>query len=161
MSDAIITIRRAASYDHEAITRFNIAMALESEGMRLDPATAGEGVRAALNDPQRAIYYVAELSGSVVGQTMVTLEWSDWRNAFFWWIQSVYVEPTARGKGVFRALHTHIRDEAKSSLNICGLRLYVHTGNRGAQAIYRRLGMTECDYRLFEESWPRGGRASV
>lgn len=155
MSDKVIAIRCATPADLDTVTRFNVALADESEGKRLDPAIVREGVRAALADPHRAAYYLAELDRAVAGQTMITLEWSDWRNGYFWWIQSVYVEPFARRRGVFRALHHHIRDEARARLDVCGLRLYVHRDNTLALETYRRLNMPACDYLLCEESWSK------
>jgi len=92
MSANPVTIRRATVADADYIVGFNTALAAESEGKTLDAKTITDGVRAALTDPARSLYFVAEIDGEVVGQTMVTFEWSDWRNAFFWWSQSVYVD---------------------------------------------------------------------
>lgn len=132
---------------------FNKAMAEETEGKTLDLATAQAGVRYALEDPHRALYFIAEVDSAVVGQTMITPEWSDWRNSFFWWIQSVYVDAKYRRYGVFRALYEHIAKLAKDRDDVCGLRLYVHCDNRNAIETYRRLGMSQTEYVLFEEEW--------
>jgi GNAT superfamily N-acetyltransferase len=131
----------------------NLAMALESEGRRLDRETVSEGVRAALADPVRGRYFVAETGGAPAGQAMVTAEWSDWRNGWFWWIQSVYVILEHRRKGVFRAIYRHIHDEARQAGDVCGLRLYVEQDNEPALATYQALGMQVCGYRLCEEDW--------
>jgi ribosomal protein S18 acetylase RimI-like enzyme len=157
-----VHVRRAAIEDLETIVRFNLAMAEETEGKKLDTTTVTEGVRAALADPDRSMYFVAEVEGVIAGQTMVTLEWSDWRNGFFWWIQSVYVDPAYRREGVFRALHDHIRNLARAQQEVCGLRLYVHGDNRRAIETYRKLGMGLTDYLLCEEGWSsrRGGATS-
>ena len=154
MTDPDIQVRRAGPADHDTIVKFNKAMALETEGKTLDRATVAAGVRKGLEDPNRSLYFVAEVDGRVVGQTMITFEWSDWRNGFFWWIQSVYVEPAFRRRGVFRALHQHIRELAKQQPGVCGLRLYVHDENQRAIEIYGKLGMPVTRYVLCEEEWP-------
>ncbi len=146
-------IRRATPADAERIAAANIAMALETEHLRLDPATALRGASHALADPARAVYYVAESHAAPVGQMMITPEWSDWRDGFFWWIQSVYVAPPARGAGVFRALYEHVRAEARRAADVCGLRLYVDDRNAGAQATYERVGMRRTGYLMYEECW--------
>ncbi len=153
MSTHPVHVRHAAIEDLETIVAFNQAMAHETEGKKLEAASVTEGVRGALADPDRSLYFVAEVGGEIAGQTMVTLEWSDWRNGLFWWIQSVYVDPAYRRRGVFRALHEHIRDLARAQEDVCGLRLYVHGDNRRAIETYRRLGMGLTDYLLCEEEW--------
>lgn len=153
MTRPTILIRSATIDDADAISAFNMAMALETEGKALAGATVEAGVRRALADHEASHYYVAEVGGTVAGQTMITVEWSDWRNALFWWIQSVYVDPRFRRQGVFRALHAHVRGEAKRLPNVCGLRLYVHNENQRAMATYLQLGMTKTDYLLCEEDW--------
>lgn len=150
-----VTLRLARPDDAEIIATFNERMAEETEDRRLDAATIRAGVRRVLGDPRTGRYYIAECDGRVVGQTMITLEWSDWRNGFFWWIQSVYVEPASRNRGVFRALYQHIRDEGRSTRDCCGLRLYVVAHNHKAMETYRRLGMHVSDYRICEEEWRR------
>lgn len=153
LGDSKIIIRSATMADAARIAAFNQAMALETEGKELDAQVALAGVQQALADSSRAAYYLAEVDGVVAGQTMVTLEWSDWRNGFFWWIQSVYVEPRFRRLGVFRALHNHIRAEALSRAEVCGLRLYVHHDNNRAMETYQKLGMVRTEYLLFEEEF--------
>ncbi|RME38909.1 MAG: N-acetyltransferase [Planctomycetota bacterium] len=148
-----IRIRTATPADVETIAGFNRASAEESEGMTLDPKTALAGVRAAMEDPPRCRYYLAETAGRPVGQTMLTYEWSDWRNGWYWWIQSVYVLPEFRRRGVFRSLYEHIRREARADPTVCGLRLYVYRENERALATYRNLGMTVTDYLICEALW--------
>ena len=145
-------IRDALPEDREAIARSNEAMALETEHKTLDPRAVRLGVAAVLADPAHGRYFLAvNGAGSVIGQLMITFEWSDWRNGQFWWIQSVYVAPAARGRGVYAALHGHVREAAHAAGDVVGLRLYAERHNLRAQRTYRRLGMVETDYLLFEE----------
>ena len=144
-----IHVRRADLRDAEVVAAFNVAMALETENHRLDPSTVAAGVRAALADENRALYFVAEIDGRVVGQTLVTFEWSDWRNGFLWWFGSVYVAPEFRARGVFRALHEHIEHAARAAGSV-GLRLYVWNENTRAQTTYGKLGWTDGNYKVME-----------
>jgi ribosomal protein S18 acetylase RimI-like enzyme len=150
-----ITIRIARAADIEIITANNSAMAEETEGRRLRPETLRSGVGRLLSDSNRGVYYLAERDGNVVGQLLITREWSDWRDGWFWWIQSVYVAPDARRQGVYRALHEHVHAEARTRPNVCGIRLYVDQDNARAQQVYQRLGMKRSGYRLYEVDWSR------
>ena len=144
-------IRRATVDDAETLARFNEAMAEETEDKPLDPDTVRAGVRAVFDTPEQAFYLVAERDGEVLGSLMITTEWSDWRNADFWWIQSVYVHPSARRTGIYTALHREVRRRAQEADEVCGLRLYVEQDNAAAQAAYEELGMGEPPYRMYEE----------
>jgi len=149
------TIRRGVPADAPTIVRFNVLLAAETEDHRLDPAVLGPGVAAVLADPAKGLYFVAESEGRVVGQTMVTFEWSDWRNGMLWWIQSVYVEAAAREGGVFKALHARVVEEARRA-GAVGIRLYVFDGNERARKVYARLGMRDARYRVLEQLWQEG-----
>ena len=104
----------------------------------------------ATNSFTRGLYFIAEKDGAIVGQTMVTLEWSDWRNGWMWWIQSVYVRPEARRRGVFRALYDHVLQAARREPAVIGLRLYVEHENQAAQQTYLSLGMQWTSYRMLQ-----------
>ncbi len=125
-------------------------MALETERRRLNRARVQRGVRALLKDPAKGTYHVAEAGGAVAGQLLITHEWSDWRDGDFWWIQSVYVAPEFRQRGVFRALFNHVHKLAKARNSVCGLRLYMHAENSRARRTYERLGMRRSNYEVFE-----------
>lgn len=155
MSSSTIHVQEAERNDLEIIVRFNEMLASESEHKKLDHEIVMSGVREALNDPNKCRYFMARIDGDVVGQMMITLEWSDWRNGYFWWIQSVYVEQDFRRHGVFRTLYQHVGDLARKEKNICGLRLYVHKENEHALQTYKNLGMSVTDYLLCEEEWSK------
>jgi ribosomal protein S18 acetylase RimI-like enzyme len=93
-----------------------------------------------------------------VGQLMLTYEWSDWRAKMFWWVQSVYVHPEFRGRGVFSRLYQHVESLARQDPGVCGIRLYVHHANHRAMAAYEKLGMTPADYRVYEADWSGLGK---
>ena len=145
-----IRIRQAGLADREVIADFNVRLAEESEGLHLEPACVQAGVNAVLNDPAKGTYYVADVNGAVAGQTMITYEWSDWRNGNLWWIQSVYVKPEFRGQGVFRRLFDHVRALASRQKDVPALRLYVHEDNARAHRSYEKLGMSRTQYEVFE-----------
>ncbi|MDI6808802.1 MAG: GNAT family N-acetyltransferase [Candidatus Eisenbacteria bacterium] len=146
-----VSIRDAVLSDAEVLVRFNTAIAAETEGKQLLYEKARPGVLAVLQNPNCGFYIVAEVDGKVVGSLMVTFEWSDWRNAAFWWIQSVYVMPEFRRRGIYRTLYETVRKRAGASSKVCGLRLYVERDNTAAQATYAKLGMTEMNYRMYEK----------
>jgi len=143
-------IRDAWADDAPVIVDFQIRMARETEEMELDPEICREGVAAVFEDPSLGRYFVAEDDGNVVGSLMVTYEWSDWRNGNVWWIQSVFVEPEHRGRGVYRRLYETVQKIVNASEDVRGLRLYVDIRNESAQQVYSRLGMNGDLYKLFE-----------
>ena len=149
MADSIL-VRPAAPSDLNILVEFNSAMALETEGKNLDPDVLQAGVAAVLEDGLKGFYLLVEIRGKPVGQLLVTSEWSDWRNAYFWWIQSVYVVPEHRRRGVYRALDQQVRLQAKLRGNVCGVRLYVDRQNSGAQKVYSSLGMAPSHYDMYE-----------
>ena len=147
-----LIVRQAGPEDRDRIVLFNQAMARETEGRELDRRVLTAGVEKVLKNASLGRYFVAELADEVVGQVMVTLEWSDWRNGQVWWLQSVYVSKRHRRGGVYRRLHEHVRETAAGEKAI-GLRLYVERDNLPAQATYRTLGMEDSQYLMFEEMW--------
>jgi GNAT superfamily N-acetyltransferase len=148
-----ISVREAREEDHPVIVAFNHRLAVESEGKRLDDATLQAGVRRALSHPDLCRYFVAQVDGTVVGTTMVTVELTDWRDGVIWWLQSVYVTPELRRAGVFRALYAHISNLARRSPDVRGLRLYVHLDNARAMQTYEAVGMGRAGYELYESDW--------
>ncbi len=145
-----ISIRRGKPTDAETIAAYNAALAAETEHLELDRDRLLLGVQAVLEDPSKGFYTIAETGGVLVGQIMITFEWSDWRNGTFWWIQSVYVHPEYRRRGIFSRLHRHVTDEAKQFGTVCGLRLYVEKANKQAQRTYQRLGMQQAIFDMYE-----------
>jgi len=171
-------IRDAEPADLDALVAGNLAMAWETETLRLDPTVLRAGVAFALSGSQEAHYWVAVSTRSrepnllgtdsnqhptspephIVGQVMVTREWSDWRNCHVWWIQSVYVWPQARKMGVWRALYAQVLAEARAA-GAGVVRLYVDQRNTGAAAAYRQLGMDGGHYQVFEQVLAPGAKA--
>ena len=151
----MLEIRPAVSTDVETIAHFNIALCRETEGRELDPVTVTNGVRRFVSEPNRGRYFVAQIDGNLVGQAAHTFEWSDWRNGEIWWIQSVYVHPHFRGKGVFRTLFMHIKELGEADVDCCGIRLYMERENETARESYRRLGFSETGYVVFERLFSR------
>ncbi|MCW5579496.1 MAG: GNAT family N-acetyltransferase [Dokdonella sp.] len=149
---SLITIRDASEGDRDFLVHSNAAMAQETEAKVLDRAILARGVAALLAAPQRGFYLIAERAGERVGCLLVTHEWSDWRNGVWWWLQSVYVRPECRGRGVFAAMYRRIRAEARSTPGVCGLRLYVERENHPAQQVYAKLGMRDEPYRMLSDS---------
>lgn len=151
--DMIVNIREAESKDIELIVEFQKEMALETENLNLDRSVLFEGVKAILNDENKAHYFIAESEQEPIGMLMITKEWSDWRNGWVWWIQSVYTKPGFRRKGVYKLLYEYIKKLVVNSDNVWGIRLYVDKRNIPAQSVYDSLGMSGEHYSTFE--WMR------
>lgn len=146
-------IRRAALQDVEIVAEFNARLAKESEGKTLDRARLLPGVKALLADSHKGVYHLAcATDGKPIGQIMYTYEWSDWRNGWFWWVQSVYVASEYRGKGVFRTLFNHLVQLAKAQGDVIGFRLYVENDNKPAHEVYQRSGFERAGYFVLERS---------
>ncbi len=143
-------IRTANINDAASLVIFNQAMALETEGKRLDSRILKNGVEAVFNDEKKGFYVVAENDGAIIGGLMVTYEWSDWRNRWFWWIQSVYITPDYRGMGIYRLLNDYVLEKAVEKSDVCGVRLYVEKDNFHAQRVYEKTGMEQSHYLMYE-----------
>lgn len=153
-----MTIRDARPADAATIADYNSRMAEETEGTGLDPELIGAGVAALLADSSKGRYWVAELGDEIIGQIMITYEYSDWRHGTIWWIQSVYVHPAHRRRGVFSSLYRHVENLAMSTPDVVGIRLYVEKDNGGAQATYARLGMKPTNYFMLQSMFGRDTR---
>ncbi len=145
-----IEVRPARPEDWPIIAEFNRLLALETEDIRLIPEVLEAGVRALLSDPQKGRYFLACVDDQPVGQIMHTWEWSDWRNGFLWWLQSVYVAQPWRRKGVFQRLFTFLWEQAFADPQCVGMRLYVEHNNHAAQQTYRSFGFRPCGYHVLE-----------
>ena len=144
-------IRIAAAEDAGSLVRFNQAMALETEGKELSFDTISNGVASVFSDDKKGFYVVAEQNEIIVGGLMVTYEWSDWRNKWFWWIQSVYILPEGRGQKLYSRMYEFVKQKAADAGNVCGFRLYVESDNYHAQKVYEKLGMESSHYLMYEE----------
>lgn len=143
-------VREATASDIDSIVHFQLEMASETENIVLDEATVKTGVSAVLADVSKGRYYVAEINGEVVSSLLTTYEWSDWRNGTVLWIQSVYVIPGSRRKGVYRSMYAHIKKLVSENGDFNGIRLYADKNNLPAQKTYKNLGMSADHYVTFE-----------
>ena len=143
-------IREAMTADAPSLLDFQLKMALETENVQLEILPLTQGMNRLFKDPTKGKYYVAEVSGEVVGCLMTTLEWSEWKNGTIVWIQSVYVAAAWRGKGVFKKMYEHINTLVTQDPDMRGIRLYVDKNNTAAQSVYTGLGMNGEHYTVYE-----------
>lgn len=146
----MIEIVEAGKSDIQTIAGFQRAMAMETEGMNLDAETVGRGVDSVFSDPTKGFYLVAREHGLTVGSLMITYEWSDWRARTVWWIQSVYVLPEYRRKGIYSLMYSWLLEKVLKDDSVGGIRLYVDRTNVSAQKVYESLGMDGNHYRFYE-----------
>ncbi|MEA5005069.1 MAG: GNAT family N-acetyltransferase [Rikenellaceae bacterium] len=146
----IPNIRKATTGDISQIVDFQMNMALETERLELNKDILTAGVTNVLEGEKGASYYMAEIDGTLAGMLMITLEWSDWRNGWVWWIQSVYIRPEFRGKSLYRRLYSYIVTLAEESDDVMGIRLYVDRTNTNAQKVYKSLEMNGDHYLVYE-----------
>jgi len=143
-------VRKAKLKDFDKLVQFQVEMAHETEGIELQLDPLEKGVKAVLNDPSKGQYYIAEINNKVVASLLTTFEWSDWRNGTILWIQSVYVMPKYRRRGVYRTMYAHIKSMVLTSDNLNGIRLYADKKNLAAHKTYENLGMNQDHYITFE-----------
>lgn len=147
----MIKISEAGREHQNDIVDFQLKMAKETENLLLDKHTVAKGVDAVFDDPAKGRYYIAENNGQAIASLLTTYEWSDWRNGKVIWLQSVFVIPEFRRKGIFRQMYSYIKNYVEQTENLCGIRLYVDKTNEKAQKVYANIGMDGNHYRLFED----------
>ena len=146
-----IIVREARESDLLTLVDYNQALAKETENLALDKSILRLGIKNALKR-QNCHYFVAELDDNVIGQTMITSEWSDWRNAEMWWMQSVYVHPDYRKRGVFHSIFKHIEIISSKNHSVKSLRIYVMQNNLVGIKTYKKLGMDNSGYLVYEKT---------
>ncbi len=146
----MIEVHTANQEDIPKIVEFQKLMAIETEDLALDNMKISEGVASVFDDPEKGFYMVSEADNQVIASMMITPEWSDWRNGYFLWIQSLYVIPSFRKQGVFRKMYQHIKQTVIDSEIFLGLRLYVEENNNSAIEVYTNVGMEGSHYKMFE-----------
>ncbi|MCL1122921.1 GNAT family N-acetyltransferase [Shewanella surugensis] len=144
-------IRKGEKSDLQQLVAFNLAMAKETEGRELDIELLTQGVNRLLDSPEKGFYLVADIDGVMAGSLMVTFEWSDWQAKDYSWIQSVYIHPDHRRKGIYKKLYQAVKDTAEAAGGAASFRLYVEQDNQAAQLTYESMGMQPSHYVLFEE----------
>ena len=145
-----MNVREANKDDIEALVGFQLKMAAETEGITLNYEILVTGVNAVLNDHSKGRYYVTEIDGKVIASLLTTYEWSDWRNGTVLWIQSVYVLPEFRRKGIYRNMYAYIKLLVENDHKLKGIRLYADKSNHIAHKTYKELGMCADHYVTFE-----------
>jgi len=141
-------IRTAVIKDAEQIAKNNVLLAKESEELEISFDTSLAGVKEILTHSNKGFYLVVKENDTIIGELMITFEWSDWRNTNIWWIQSVFVKESHRGLGVFKKLVKEVKKMAVEN-NVENLRLYAHTDNKNAIGVYEHIGMVKKPYTIF------------
>jgi ribosomal protein S18 acetylase RimI-like enzyme len=143
-------IRKATQADIPTLIDFQLRLAMETEGVTLNPKVLEEGMNSLFADPAKGFYNVAVIENEIIGCHMITYEWSDWRNGWAYWFQSVYVKESYRKSGVFKKMYDNLKGIAAKDESIIGLRLYVDKSNTRAQKVYAAMGMNGDHYTVYE-----------
>jgi GNAT superfamily N-acetyltransferase len=145
-----LIIRKATQADIPTLIDFQLQLAMETERVTLNPQVLEEGMNSMFTDPSRGFYNVAVMENEIIGCHMITYEWSDWRNGWAYWFQSVYVKERYRKSGVFKKMYDNMKAIAANDNGIIGLRLYVDKSNSRAQKAYAAMGMNGDHYTVYE-----------
>ena len=141
-------VRRTEIAALKTLVSFAIFEAKEAEGLTKEPERVREGIRTALINDSVAMYWVLENDKSeLIGNISVVKEWSDWNCAYYWWIQSMYILPEFRGRGLIEKLIEDIRAAARQERAL-ELRLYVHKKNERAIKAYKKSGFSDSNYQI-------------
>lgn len=148
MINEIWSTRQAILEDQIQLLTFTLDEAQEAEGRVEHPEVIESAIRHALIDPLgKAYYFVVHRahSSTLLGHVSVTREWSDWNDAHYVWITSMYVVPSARGQGAMEALLEAV-DEYARSIGAPEIRIYVHEGNQRGTRAWLREGFVQAPY---------------
>jgi GNAT superfamily N-acetyltransferase len=96
--------------------------------------------------------------GRLAGAISVVREWSNFHGGHYWWIQSLFIVPEHRGRGLLEHLLDHVAEVAKEN-GALDLRLYAHKGNLRALQAYRRCGFEEAPYAIMTRRLAGGSRS--
>lgn len=141
-------IRDASVADGPTLARFMQIQGKETEDLELVYEDVLKGTDNLLRRPTFGRYFVAYQESApetLMGMMMIHFETSPEVGGLIWWINSVYVHPDHRKKGVFRSLYDHITAIARTNPLIKCVRLYVELANATAQTVYTKMGMENLD----------------
>ncbi len=141
-------IRLPTAKEVTILARYNRDAAVEANNPPLDVAKSIAGVQAIIDDPRIGFFLVIEESEQIISMLLITREWSDWRNADWYLIQSVYTLPDHRRKGCFTRLLAAVEKMARDDVQCCGLKLEVRKDNHRAQAVYTTLGFSDFHHKV-------------
>ena len=143
-----MNVRKATIDDLSILVRFTSEEAKEAEGRTKDLTVLEKGIKAALEDPSIAVYWMlVDETNRPIGAISALKEWSDWHAGYYWWIQSMYIVPEQRGQGHVSKLLNAV-DKEMESQNGLELRLYVHQNNRKAIRAYKKVGFEKSPYEI-------------
>lgn len=141
-------VRKAILRDLTILLEFTSEEAREAEGSAQSFDNLEVGIRKALEDDTKAIYWLLlDDSGKAIGSISSLTEWSDWNAGYYWWIQSVYIVPAQRGKGCFEMLLDTVVEEMENQGGLA-LRLHVHKDNKRAIGAYRKSAFETLPYEI-------------
>lgn len=141
-------VRKAELEDLAVLVEFTAEEFMQAEGSTDIPDTLEVGIKKALLDNSVALYWVLEdEQNRRIGSISALTEWSDWKAGYYWWIQSMYIRPSERGKGYMSLLLDAVKSEMQRQ-NGLELRLYVDKNNQAAIKAYRKANFIHSKYKI-------------
>ena len=145
-----VMIDEATDLDILELVDLQSKMAFETENITLLPEIVEQGITAVIQDDSKGKYYKIVDKGRLIGCMLNTYEWSDWRNGYVVWIQSLYILPAYRKLGIFKAAYRYMQEIVQKNPQYKGIRLYVDRRNEPAIAAYKSVNMNNEHYEMFE-----------
>jgi len=151
IQEIIMSVRRAVLDDLPHLVEFTVEEAREAENSIKIPATLTKGIKKALEDDSVAMYWIlSDENDHPIGSVSALKEWSDWNAGYYWWIQSMYLVPSQRGKGKMRILLGAVRAAMAQEQGL-QLRLYVHEDNKAAIKAYDKAKFVHSKYKIMTQ----------
>jgi RimJ/RimL family protein N-acetyltransferase len=146
-----MSARRAVLDDLPYLVKFTAEEAREAENSVKIPETLTKGIKKALEDDSVAMYWIlSDENNHPIGSVSALKEWSDWNAGYYWWIQSMYLVPSQRGKGKMKTLLDAVKS-AMAQEHGLQLRLYVHEGNKTAIKAYEKAKFVHSKYKIMTQ----------
>ena len=138
MPESTVEVRPAAEDELAALTALLVAQ-LRDHQVETPEAKLASAVQAVLRHPERGRILVAVERGSAVGMAALSFVWPLEHGGRSSWLEELYVQPAARGRGIgTRLLHAALRVAAESGA--VAVDLEVDVDHQRAARLYAREG---------------------
>ena len=147
-------VKNMTTEDISTFISFQKIMAKETEGVNLDDSSIAGALEYLINDDSYGKAFMAKLgpNGVSVGTCYINYGYDVLSNKFTIWVQSVFVHPEYRKKGIFSKIFNHLELVARQ-LNASRISLFVDFSNLPAQKVYEKMGMVRREHSFIERDF--------